>query len=269
MVSEWPGQRERPNFMHRSETSETSGRVVDSSYTTVVRDCGVIGLGQLGRLFGGAALACGYRTTPIRRGDALDELPRSGPIVVAVGEKTLPDVLRGVARKNDLVLVQNELFPDVWRDAQPTVAVVWSNVKKGRLVEIGRATHVFGKHASFVREVHAAVDIPCVELATFAELERELVAKYAFIVAVNALGLEEPTGRTVGEWLDNDGKRVDDVVARCVKLGEARVGHSCEGAAKIARGAMEPLRNMPAAGRTARERVQRARALAMKLNISW
>jgi hypothetical protein len=236
-----------------------------------MRDVVVIGVGQLGRLFGGAALACGFRVTPVSRSSVV-EFPRDAPIVVAVGEAGLADAIARVPvdRRGDVVLVQNELFPEVWRaligDIEPTVVVVWSNVKKGRPVEIGRASAVFGKHAAFVRELHAAIDVPCIELATFDALVDELVAKYAFLLAVNALGLEH--SRTVGEWLDADRAHVDDVVARFIALAEARTQRKSVGAAAKVNEAMHALRAMPAAGRTARERVERAKSTAARLGIA-
>lgn len=244
-----------------------------------MRACVVIGVGQLGRLFGAAALACGYRTTPILKGAsvaaALADGASRGPILITVGERALPDVLAEIprARADDVILVQNELFPALWRsalggEAQPTVAVVWSSVKKGRPIDVGRATHVHGPYAQFVRELHGALDAkaPCVELRTPMDLETELVAKYAFILTVNMLGLEK--ARTVGEWLDADPARVDEVLSRTVALGEKRVGHLCPGATAIARGAMSALRSMPAAGRTAQERIDRAREVATRLGVS-
>ena len=243
-----------------------------ASLAGVMPTCTVIGLGQLGRLFGAGALASGHRTTPVRRGDSIEQAlaDAAGPIVVTVGEAALPAVLKEIPRERhgDVVLVQNELLPDVWRAhlaAEPTVAVVWSNVKKGRPIEVGRATHVHGAHASFVSALHEAIDVPCVQLVDAAALEQELVAKYAFILGVNALGLEE--ARTVGAWLDADPARVDAVLARVIALADARTGRPHPAAAAIARAAMEPLRAMPAAGRTARERVERARALAIALGV--
>lgn len=241
-----------------------------------MRACVVIGLGQLGRLLGGAALSCGYRTTPVLRGGPIDEslVDGRGPILVTVGERALADVLVSLPRErhDDVILVQNELFPDVWRatlggNARPTVAVVWSNVKKDRPVEVGRATHVFGSYAQLVRELHNAAGVPCVELQSPMDLEQELVAKYGFIIAVNALGLEK--ARSVGEWLDADAARVDAALAQTIALGEARVGRPCPGAKAIARAAMEPLRAMPAAGRTAQERVTRARDIAKRLGVPF
>ncbi len=239
-----------------------------------MRDCVIVGVGQLGRFFAGGAVACGVRVTPVRRGDsivvALADVAPGAPIVVAVGEAALPGVLAQVPieRRGDVVLVQNELFPEVWQaalgDAEPTIAVVWSTVKKGRPVEVGRATHVFGRHAGFICEAQRALDVPCVELHGFSALETELVAKYAFILAVNALGLEQ--ARPVGAWLDADPARVDAVLAAFVALGEARSGPAGTARA-IALEAMEALRSMPAAGRTARERVDRARAVAARLGV--
>lgn len=241
----------------------------DWAYTVAVRACVVIGMGQLGRLFGGAALACGYQTTPVVRGAPVDLRDGRGPILITVGEQALVDVLVSIPppRRDDVILVQNELFPDAWGDARPTVAVVWSNVKKGRPVEVGRATHVHGSYTQFVRELHNAIDLPCVELRSPTDLEQELVAKYAFILAINALGLEK--ARTVGEWLDADAARVNAILAQTIALGEARLGHACPGAHSIARSAMEPLRAMPAAGRTAQTRIDRAREIARQLNVPF
>ena len=236
----------------------------------------VVGLGQLGRLFATGALARGVRVTPVLRGvdpgAVLAPLP-DVPILLAVGEHDLEPVLRAIApaRRRDAILVQNETFPPDWRPLvpDPTVAVVWLNAKPGRPLQVARSTAVRGRHAALVCALHAPLDVPCRLLDDDAQLARELVAKYALILAVNALGLR--SDETVGTWLARDEPLVRRLVADARRLGEARLGDrvdDADAAEDAALEAMQALATMPARGRTARARVDRALALGRTLGVS-
>jgi len=238
-----------------------------------VRDLVVVGPGQLGRLFGAGALARGIRVTPVRRGDdagaAAAGVP-DAPILVAVGEPALAAVLLALppARRNDAILVQNELFPADWTPLtpDPTVAVVWLNAKAGRPIEVARPTAVHGRHARLFCELHDPLGLPCVPVDA-PTLGVELVAKYAFILAVNALGLRADD--TVGAWLARDRALVRSIAGEGIALGEARLGRAVDRAAAEAAivAAMQALRDMPARGRTARARVERALVFARERGI--
>ncbi len=236
----------------------------------------VVGPGQLGRLFAGGALARGVRVTPVVRGvDPAGVLASMAavPILVAVGEAELMPVLRGlpVDRRGDVILVQNEVFPADWQPlvAEPTVAAVWLNAKPGRPVQVARPTAVHGRHATFLCALHEPLGIPCRVLTDAAALDMELVAKYALILAVNALGLR--SDETVGAWLARDEPLVRGLVVDGRRLGEARLGHGLDDPATAEQAAFDGLRalaSMPARGRTARARVERALALGRQLGVA-
>lgn len=237
----------------------------------------ILGLGQLGQLFGASALKAGHRVTPLLRNQprepVFDHLPAGVPIWVTVGEKDLPSAVQSLpeARLADVILVQNELFPSVWEGLglkNPTVAVVWISKKKGRPVEVGGPTQVFGPHAEHVALLHRAMALPIDTLQEEGELGQALVDKYAFILTINALGLAE--NRTLGEWLAADAKRVEATAAEAALLGAALLGRSVDQKktqAAVALG-MEALSHYPARGRTAPARVQRALADAARFDLN-
>lgn len=240
------------------------------------KDLVLVGVGQLGTLFGEGALAAGRRVTPLRRDSdverCLDDVPLGSPVLVTTGEKDLPGALQGLPKDRwpDVILVQNELFPSTWRALDledPTVAVVWLSKKPGRPVEIGGPTDVYGKHAQVMAQIHEALTLPCTLLSTSEQLGTALVAKYAFILAINALGLEDDV--TLGDWLERDQARVLAVLDDTRRLAEAKLGHSVDGK-RVQRkvlDAMTLLSSYPAKGRTAAERLERARADAAALGL--
>lgn len=236
----------------------------------------VVGAGQLGRYFGGAALRLGMRVVPILRSDdpeaVMQTLPAGTPILVTVGEVELPSVLTALsaARRADVILVQNELFPQIWQDAgvhDPTVCVVWFAKKKHQALRVGRASDAFGPHAGLMKALHDVIDVPCDVLDTSADRDAQLVAKFAFILAINSLGLADDV--TIGGWLERAPETVDAIVSDALTLGMAilgaRVDTTRARAAVLA--AMDGLRGIPARGRTAQSRLTRALALAEKHGV--
>lgn len=240
------------------------------------KDLVLVGVGQLGTLYGEGALAAGRRVTPLRRDSdverCLDDVPLGSPVLVTTGEKDLAGAIHGLPKDRwpDVILVQNELFPSTWKALgldEPTVSVVWLSKKPGRPVEIGGPTEVYGKHAVVMTQIHEALSLPCTTLVSHEQLGTALVAKFAFILAINALGLEDDV--TLGEWLERDQARVLAVVDDARRLAEAKLGHSVESKRVQRRvlDAMTLLSSYPAKGRTAAERLARAREDATALGL--
>jgi ketopantoate reductase len=241
-----------------------------------IKDAAMIGMGQMGQLFGAAALKAGHRVTPVLRqtppDTVLQSLPEKTPLWVTVGEKDLHQALAALpqSRRPDAILVQNELFPRVWKAAgveEPTVAVVWISKKKGRAVEVGGETRVHGPHAEHVAHVHRALELPVEILGSRAELGQALVDKFAFILTINALGLVE--NKTLGQWLNDDTKRVQALAQEAALLGAAHLeGAVDEAKAQAAvEAGMNALSHYPARGRTASARVEKALADAVRLGV--
>jgi hypothetical protein len=240
-----------------------------------MRDLVVYGLGELGQLYGAAALRAGYRVTPITRHDdprrVLDGLLADVPILVAVGEAALDPVLTvlGKARGNAAILLQNELFPSAWRkhDIEPTVFVPWLLKKRGTPLLVARACPVFGAQTELVRDLHQALDLPCEALPNEHALYQALVEKYAFILTINALGLLRD--RTLGMWLQEDPSRVAGLSRETAQLGAVL----CESEVDLERcqqavlEGMRALHNVAARGRSAEERVTRALAEGQRIGL--
>lgn len=240
-----------------------------------MRDLAIIGLGELGKLFGAGALRAGVRVTPITRGSdprALDTfVTPDTPILVAVGEDALSGLLAalpGPLRKR-LVLLQNELFPSIYRahGLAPSVLVPWLLQKRGQPTTVARPSPIYGREADLFAEIFAALALPCVKLTREAELAQALVDKYTFILTINALGLSRD--RTLGSWLEEDPAQVWDMCSEAARLGEALVEAPID--AQAARAATEEamiaLAQMPARGRSAEERVRRAHVHAARLGL--
>ena len=230
-----------------------------------MRDFVVYGLGELGQLYGAAALRAGLRVTPItRRSDpqqVLAQFAHDVPVLVAVGEQSLDDALKSLGeRGNVAILLQNELFPAVWqeRGIAPTVLVPWLLKKRGVAMQVARPSPVFGRHAELMCELHHAIDVPVVRLRDEPSLHQALVEKYAFILTINALGLIRD--RTLGMWLQEDPIRVHAISLEAAQLGAIL----CEQHVDLPRCAratsegMRALGGMSARGRTAEARVTRA-----------
>jgi hypothetical protein len=241
-----------------------------------MRNLVVYGLGELGQLYGAAALRAGYRVTPITRHSdphaVLDQLAPDVPIVVAVAEGALEEALSvlGKARGDSAILLQNELFPSLWRrhDVTPTVLVPWLLKKRGTPLLVARPTPVFGAHAELVATLHRALELSFEVLPHEHALYQALVEKYAFIVTVNALGLLRD--RTLGMWLQEDPERVSALARETAQLGavlcETEVDLAlCERA--VIEG-MRALHTIAARGRSAESRVLRALEQGRRIGLA-
>lgn len=245
------------------------------AYTAGMRELVVYGLGELGQLYGAAALRAGLRVTPITRQSdpqaVLAEVGPEVPILVAVGEKALDEVLAGLGpeRSHGLILLQNELFPRQFQGLPtPTVFVPWLLKKRGMPLLIARDTPVFGRFAVLVHELHAALALPTSELTSEEALHQALIEKYAFIVTINALGVLRD--RTLAMWLQEDPHLVQALAAETAGLGSALCGAPVDLAAclRAVKQAMHALGAIAARGRSAPERVARALAEGARLGIA-
>lgn len=241
-----------------------------------MRDLVVYGVGELGQLYGAAALRAGLRVTPITRASdpraVLSSVPIATPLLIAVGERALGELLATLepARSGALILLQNELFPSQYAGLPeaPTVFVPWLLKKRGLPVTVIQATPVYGRLAPLVLELHRALGVPAVELASEPALRQALIEKYAFILTINALGVLRD--RTLGAWLDEDPRRVRELALEAAALGSALGEFEAdrEACVRATEDGMRALANIGARGRTASERVERALAHAQRLGLA-
>ncbi len=224
-----------------------------------------MGLGELGRLYAGAALRAGYRVTPITRGqspaDALSGLPEATPILLAVGEEARASALDSLpkTRVSQTIWLQNELFPRDWAafSQAPTVLVPWLLQKRGKPLTVLHPSPVFGKHATLVSAIHQAIDLPAVPI----EPEQGAAAlrdKYAFILTMNALGLVKDA--PLGWFLAQERALIDALLREAAELAcrLCNVPAAYDHVAQLAVTAFGALRDISPRGRTALARVERA-----------
>ena len=241
-----------------------------------MRDMVIYGLGELGRLYGAAALRAGLRVTPIVRGSdparVLAGLGPDVPVLVAVGEAALDEVLASIPRERarDVILLQNDLFPSRWRAHQlePTVLVVWLLKKRGTELSVARSSPVYGRHAALMLGLHEVLEAPATMLASASELHQALIAKYAFILGINALGMLRD--RTLAGWMQEDPLRVRALTGEAAVLGAALCEDELDRAAcdRAVDEALRALGQMSARGRTAAQRVRRALTQAEQLGVA-
>ncbi len=241
-----------------------------------MRDLVIYGVGELGRLYGAAALRVGLRVTPITRdGEPARVLAGLGadvPILVSVGEDALDGVLASLPQERATapILLQNDLFPSRWEQhgLTPTVIVAWLLKKRGTQLTVARSSPVYGKHAPLVLALHEAMGAAAHELARPAQLAQALVEKYAFILGINALGMLRD--RTLSGWQQEDPLRVRAVTSEAATLGAALSGIELDRAAceRAVDEAFHALGTMSARGRTAASRVRRALTQAHDLGLS-
>ena len=240
-----------------------------------MRELVVIGVGELGKLLGAGALRSGLRVTPITRkmraSEVLKQVAARTPILVSVGENALPELLEALpeGHRENVILLQNELFPSTYRThgISPSVLIPWLLQKARMPTIVARPTPIYGPRAALIAEIFDALSLPHERLTTDAELRQALVDKYAFILTINALGLS--TDRTLGMWLQEDPAQVWDICDEVTHLGEALAEASIDPARSqiSTQEAMIALSHVPARGRSARERVERALSHAARLGF--
>jgi ketopantoate reductase len=192
------------------------------------RPVGIVGLGQLGGIFGQGLLALGHPVLPILRGDTAASLVAHDPelVLVAVAEKDLDAVLASLpdALRDRVALLQNELLPPDWRAHRiehPTVAIVWFEKKRGRGAHVVRTTRVAGPYAELLVRALEAVDMPARRVHDD-DVAFELVRKNLYIVGANLAGLAAPgtTGDLCQQHRELATAILDDVLA----IESARLG---------------------------------------------
>jgi hypothetical protein len=236
---------------------------------TPIEEVVVIGLGQLGRVFAGGLLRAGCTVIPANRGDDLAVLAQAHPaprlVLVAVAENDLHTVLAALPEiwKPRAALIQNELLPRDWQAhgyADPTVISVWFEKKKGIDAKPLIASPVAGPGAALLCRALAAIDLPCREVGSGAELLFELVRKNVYILTTNLAGLK--TGGTVSQLWTQHQAFARQVANEVIDIQDALTGvrHDRE---KLVAGMLEAFDGDPEHGCTGRSAPARlARALA-------
>jgi hypothetical protein len=225
----------------------------------------IIGMGEMGGVFGRAFLTAGYPAYPVRRGDDLGELaavvPAPALVLVTVGEDDLEAVLAAlpVAWRGIVGLIQNELLPRTWEAHgidTPTVAVVWFEKKPGTAVTVILPSPVAGPAAELVVGALGSIGIAA-EVIAADELVDALVAKNLYILTANIGGLH--TGGSVSDvW--NDRELADAVVREVLAIQESQVGSPIDHDRAVATmvSAFEADPGHAATGRSAPRRLDRA-----------
>jgi len=231
----------------------------------------LIGVGEMGGVFGRAMLKAGYPVVPVTRDMAMDvvasELPGPEMVILAVAEKDLqaslaeiPDVWR-----DRMVLLQNELLPRDWQQhvlSEPTVISVWFEKKKGMDAKVVLASPVFGPHAGLLQQALGALDLPVRVVDSADALLFELVLKNLYILTTNIAGLE--AGGNVSELWEDHRQLALDVVADVLDIQESLTGRTFEREALLD-GMLQAFAGDPehkCMGRTAPARLKRALAIA-------
>ena len=227
----------------------------------------VFGAGQLGQLYAAGALRLGIRVWPLTRQMDADQtmaaFPDGHPILLGVAEASFADALRKIpdSRRQDVVLVQNELFPAQlaeWGLDKATVLTVWLSKKKGRPIEVARTSSAYGRHAALFHRMHQALELPSTVLTSAEELHTDIAAKFTFILTINALGLVE--NLSLGQWLEKDHTQVSRLIDEARALAQMHLQANVDAAQTRQRvmEAMEGLHDYPAKGRSAKARLSKA-----------
>jgi ketopantoate reductase len=241
-----------------------------------MKDLVVIGLGELGKVFAQSALSAGLRVTPVRRGDdvagRLHGLSHETPLLVAVGEDALAQVLDAlpIERRDAVILLQNELWPAVWRSRamQPSVVVPWVLQKTGQPRIVVGTSPAFGRHAGVIAALCAGAGLPSEVLADESALLQALAEKYAFILTINALGAFRDD--LLGAFLAAEEARIEALCHEASELSAVLTGAPIDEAKCISRtrAAMAAMASVRARGRSAQMRVARALAHARDFGLA-
>ncbi len=185
----------------------------------------IIGMGELGGVFGRGFLRLGYPVYPITRKlpmeTAVKEFPPPVLVLVAVAEADIHEVLEELPKpwRGKVALLQNELLPRDWeqhRVSAPTVISVWFEKKVGQEPKVILPSPVFGPHAQLLHDALTAIGIPARVLKDHDELVFELVRKNVYILTSNLAGLA--TGGTVGELWKNHREFALKVAGDIIKI---------------------------------------------------
>lgn len=236
----------------------------------------IVGIGELGGVFARGLLRTGHPVFPVTRAyDARSvsaQLPDPAHVLVTVGEAELAPVVSDLppAWRRRLGLVQNELLPCDWEnwDKGPTVAVVWFEKKPGRDVHHVLPTEIAGPQAEMLDAALRAVGVESRIIEGDDALLRSLVQKNVYILTTNLAGLA--VGGTVRELLDRHHDLARRTARDVISLQAALAGHPLDEAALMTHfaTAVHADPDHRCAGRSAPQRLARARANAQRLGVA-
>lgn len=225
----------------------------------------IVGMGEMGGVFGRALLTAGHPVFPVGRGDDMareaDAIPEPALALVTVGEDDLHGVLATLpeAWRSRVGLIQNELLPRDWEEHgidEPTVAAVWFEKKPGKPVTVIVPTPVAGPASSLLVDALGVIDIAATAIDEY-DLVDALVAKNLYILTANIAGLS--TGGTVSDVWSNR-ELADAVVDEVLAVQEYLVGSPIDRdravTAMVEAFAADP--DHGATGRSASRRLERA-----------
>jgi len=236
----------------------------------------VIGVGELGGVFGRALLRAGHSVHPVLRSGSIDDVAATLPApylaLITVGETDLPHVMESFPAdwRSRAGLVQNELLPRDWEQpgfTNPTVAVVWFEKKPGADVKVIIPSPIGGPQAPLLVDALAAIQIPAFVVDDRAKLEYELVRKNLYILTANIAGLV--VGGTVMELWDDHRKLATAVAAEVLSIQSWLVGHPLD-SGPLMDGMIDAFSADPdhgATGRSAPGRLDRALGFATAARI--
>lgn len=237
------------------------------------RPIAIVGVGQLGGIFGQGLLHLGRPVLPILRGDPIESVLDQDPelVLVAVAEKDIDAALAAIpaALRDRVALLQNELLPPDWQAhgiVDPTVAVVWFEKKRGRGAKVVRTTRVGGPHAELLVKAIEAVDLPARRVDA-RDLAFELVRKDLYILGSNIAGLV--VGGTTGDLCTEHRELVTPILEDVLALDAARLGTELPRDTLLECAFLDFAKDPEhgTVGRTAGERLDRALRRASALGV--
>ncbi len=226
----------------------------------------LVGVGEMGAVFGHAFLRTGHPIFPVLRSTplatAVERNPDPGLTLVTVAEDDLHPVLENLPAewRSSVGLIQNELLPRDWIRhgiEAPTVAVVWFEKKPGRTTRVLVPTPVAGPWAGTVVRALNAIGIPAEHIADD-ELTHALVAKNLYILTANIGGLR--TQGTVTDLWNGHRDFAGAVASEVLDIQDWLVGEPVDRDRAVA-GMVAAIDGDPehgATGRSAPRRLERA-----------
>lgn len=227
----------------------------------------IVGMGELGGVFGRALLRYGVPVVPVLRGDSMEavaaDVADPSIVLVTVGEADLDATLAALpdSWREGTGLVQNELLPRDWHRhgiTNPTVASVWFEKKPGQDFEVIIPTPIAGPAAPLLLNALATLGIAAKEVNPNEELMYELVRKNLYILTANIAGLV--TRGTVDDLWNNNRELAMNVASEVLEIQAWLTGETLEASALVD-GMVEAIDGDPehgSTGRTAPSRLARA-----------
>ncbi len=228
----------------------------------------IVGMGEMGGVFGRALLRYGVPVVPVLRRDSMEEIAavvtEPSIVLVTVGEADLDTTLADlpVQWRSGTGLVQNELLPRDWRRhgiTNPTVASVWFEKKPGQDFKVIIPTPIAGPGAPLLLKALATLGIAAKAVNPNEELMYELVRKNLYILTANIAGLV--TRGSVDDLWNNNRDHAQKVAGEVLEIQAWLTGETLD-AAVLVDGMVEAIDGDPDHGSTGRSAPNRlARAL--------